>query len=539
MWISKMALDMISCLATALLVISPGVLSKSITPEREAKAGLFSREVDQKCFLRIGCLNTTQDWYNALHRPVNFQPESPSEIGVTFTLHTRENLRGEVITVDEKEKVPSTFYKGNRKTKFIIHGFLGSAEADWVQDIMDALLTRMNINVVTVDWSKGAGMPYNQAAVNTRVVGLEIAYLVNTLIKTRGASADSFHLIGHSLGAHTAGYAGERIPGLGRITGLDPAGPWFTDMPNYVRLDTKDAKFVDIIHTDAELIGFGIEEAIGHVDFFPNGGYRQPGCSIPMKMDISEMVDAVSEAPSCSHSRSELLFLESITSSPFFEEDMAESYGEELEESDKERLCPFTAFLCDSYESFLEGSCTKCGDDGMECALMGLDADKYPGKNNPTNDTRKFFLQTNSDSPFCGYHYAVNARLPADYKAQIPAIGDLIITASGEDGVAKKMDLTEIEARKMYNGSSYNFLGFSSTDTGKIGKAEVTWKWNPGYFSKDNFCFRCITDLYLSKLEVTNLGYYPGNDFKKSSTCPNDPTLFFKNRAATTVNLKC
>jgi hypothetical protein len=29
------------------------------------------------------------------------------------------------------------------------------------------------------------------------------------------------HLIGHSLGSHICGFAGERIPGLGRITGKD------------------------------------------------------------------------------------------------------------------------------------------------------------------------------------------------------------------------------------------------------------------------------------------------------------------------------
>lgn len=34
-----------------------------------------------------------------------------------------------------------------------------------------------------------------------------------------GVDPLNVHLIGHSLGAHTVGYAGERIKGLGRITG--------------------------------------------------------------------------------------------------------------------------------------------------------------------------------------------------------------------------------------------------------------------------------------------------------------------------------
>lgn len=62
------------------------------------------------------------------------------------------------------------------------------------------------------------------------------------------------HIIGHSLGAHTAGYAGERIEGLGRITGLDPAEPYFQGMPPHTRLDPTDAKLVDVIHTDGTSI---------------------------------------------------------------------------------------------------------------------------------------------------------------------------------------------------------------------------------------------------------------------------------------------
>lgn len=65
------------------------------------------------------------------------------------------------------------------------------------------------------------------------------------------------HLIGHSLGAHTAGYAGEKLRGnIGRITGLDPAEPYFQGMPSHVRLDYTDAQLVDVIHTDGKSIFF-------------------------------------------------------------------------------------------------------------------------------------------------------------------------------------------------------------------------------------------------------------------------------------------
>ena len=43
----------------------------------------------------------------------------------------------------------------------------------------------------------------------TRLVGLEVARLVEVL----RLDPAKVHIIGHSLGAHIAGYAGERIPG--------------------------------------------------------------------------------------------------------------------------------------------------------------------------------------------------------------------------------------------------------------------------------------------------------------------------------------
>ena len=75
---------------------------------------------------------------------------------------------------------------------------------------------------------------------------------------------------------------GAKIDIFLRITGLDPAGPLFEQTTSTVRIDRTDCSFVDIIHTNGgnEDAGFlGMNAAVGHSDFFPNGGHQQPKCN--------------------------------------------------------------------------------------------------------------------------------------------------------------------------------------------------------------------------------------------------------------------
>lgn len=73
-----------------------------------------------------------------------------------------------------------------------------------------------------VDWHELAGNNfYVTPARQTRDVGKYIAEMIDYMVTEKGADINKFHLIGHSLGAHTVGYAGMyvksgRIP---RITG--------------------------------------------------------------------------------------------------------------------------------------------------------------------------------------------------------------------------------------------------------------------------------------------------------------------------------
>ena len=74
-------------------------------------------------------------------------------------------------------------------------------------------------------------------------------------------------------------------PSFSLITGLDPADLKFVDAPNIpldAILDSTDADFVDVIHTNAAplISGFGAAEPLGHVDFYVNGGFYQPGCDV-------------------------------------------------------------------------------------------------------------------------------------------------------------------------------------------------------------------------------------------------------------------
>ena len=112
----------------------------------------------------------------------------------------------------------------------------------------DTLLEREDCNVILVDWSRGAFIPYSQAAGNTRLVGAQTAELIRFLISSNSGSpalADRLYIVGFSLGAQIAGYAGTNLLAhgmvLGRITGkgLDIATSFCLSMKLHERRTSK------------------------------------------------------------------------------------------------------------------------------------------------------------------------------------------------------------------------------------------------------------------------------------------------------------
>lgn len=333
---------------------------------------LFKRDPFKVCYGSLGCFSSKYPYSNT---PA-ILPRSPTVIGTKFLLVARENDNQEELT---PKVVNGTFscgkFRHDRPTKMIIHGYIHTVDAAWVRKMVSELLKHADYNIILVDWRGGNNdINYMQCASNIRVVGALIAKLLTSMKRHCDLDLSDVHIIGHSLGAHTAGYAGEALNGIGRITGLDPAGPLFEGKDPAVRLDPDDAILVDVIHTDGEHLfdlGFGLKTPSGDVDFYPNGGRDQPGCPTSYFAQLRLMFKGnfdMIHIVGCSHLRAVYLFTESINSK-----------------------CLFKASPCSVIMKRQSDLCTQCREN---CAVMGLHTD-------PTTPPGKYALVTGSRSPYC------------------------------------------------------------------------------------------------------------------------------------------
>lgn len=454
---------------------------------------------NSKCYDGLGCIEFTEEWYDLLSRPVNLFPLEREVINTEFLLVTRDDRRHRKLTDLSRKSVRKQGLRVKKETKFIIHGFLDHGDVDWIKDMATALVTAEDVNVVIVDWRGGSLPLYSQAAANTRLVGMEVARMVEGL----RLDPARVHIIGHSLGAHIGGYAGERLPGLGRISGLDPAEPLFQGMPTEVRLDAGDARFVDVIHTDSKGFykgGLGMEQAVGHVDFYPNGGKVQPGCSFldfPYMPTISGDVDTISLPAAdsvarnlfaCGHNRVIDLYTDSILSSG---------------------ACPMVGHKCDSYEEFQTGSCFSCDSDGGGCSVLGYGATKHRAW---TGHSVKMFLDTDSSPPYCTHLYLLELDLAQPREAETWVQGYLSLSLVGDkDSLLEHEISPELQTLKFGKTNQMQFS--TSKSLGEVFSMSLYWQ--PS-FSMYCFYYQCHQMVAVSTVKLTRQTM-PGSSSRSKS----------------------
>ncbi|XP_076236592.1 pancreatic lipase-related protein 2 [Calliopsis andreniformis] len=467
--------------------VKQNVTTTTLSPEEaENQFNIEDNWYMWRCFEPYGCFYVGPPW-SGENRPVSTFPARPDSINPRYLFYTRDTMEQfHELKIDKFQTIRAAPFRRNNIFYFIIHGFLDNGDEKWVSRTMKQLLLREDCNVLIVNWIGGAGPPYTQAVANTRLVGAMTARLASQLVDVGMIDPSKMHCIGHSLGAHTCGYVGYYFKHtyqhtLGRITGLDPAEPHFSNTSAMVRLDPTDATFVTAVHTDCNPFisgGLGITQPVAHIDFYPNGGRNQPGCNEgvldSITLERGSFFRGIKRFLGCNHIRSYEYFIESINTE-----------------------CPFLAVPCSSWDKFQEGNCFDCVN--QYCPRFMLDAQ-------PGNYDASVYFMTGSNKPFCKGHYKVtinisNTNESLDHGGEV---GTFVIRVIGEN--EKKTERIQLSSHlKYYEPGSIHTMVLAGDVVGKPEAVEISWEYQASVFNPLTWRLLHTPRVYIDSLTIESL----------------------------------
>lgn len=249
----------------------------------------------------------------------------------------------------------------SRRLIFFVPGFKSNINRKTEELIRQTFRDVPDTYLIIIDHSAYTSVTGGKAESYSRSVSY--VYYIGTVLgrfladlRSKGFPSSKIHCVGHSLGSQMLGYAGSAYLNITsekiwRITGIDPAGPCFSNSFIEDQIRTGLAEYVEVYHCNAG--GLGTTSVLADADFFLNKGNKQPDCSsgvIPVKGD--------SDQAKCSHKACVTMWAKTV-----------------------HLPGAYLAWSCSSYKSFSEGRCA-----GNEVTIAGY--------SNPGNATGVFYAST-------------------------------------------------------------------------------------------------------------------------------------------------
>ncbi|XP_074036546.1 pancreatic triacylglycerol lipase-like isoform X3 [Leptinotarsa decemlineata] len=405
------------------------------------------------CYEELGCLRTDSKWYHKKYRPVNLRPVERHIIKTDFLLLKRSKQDPESLLynsfIAKYGSIKAVGFNNESELMILIHDFTANGYTGWVKEKMH--------------------------------YGFE-----------------NIHIVGHGIGAHIAGYVGTTHDKIKKITGLDPSGFRFEGMPESVKLNPNCAQYVEIIHTDAyESRSQGINETLGHSDFYVNSAKHQPGCSENTTFSnlVSVGRNSLHEGeilPGCDHKRSFKYFIESVAN----------------------RNCTFMGIRCENDFAFENGKCASCTDPDNDCRIFGLRTYRT------TIQKEKFFLNTADHAPYCMFQYRISI-----YMKKTGGFGyfDFILVDDNANiaEVILSSSSPESNYREMKGDQNNTFVYYAHPpQLGSIKEAKVRWNQKKKFYC----IIYCSTTVNVEKIYVKLLNGHLKDEREESVLCSSSGT---------------
>ncbi|XP_051928816.1 lipoprotein lipase isoform X2 [Hippocampus zosterae] len=447
------------------------------------------------------------------------QKHDANETVVRFSLRRPSHPEDDLCYIfpGRLDSLAACAFNSTAKTFLIIHGWtLSGMFESWVAKLVSALYEReLLANVIVVDWLRTAQNHYVVAAQNTKAVGQEVARFIDWIEETTNIPLDNLHLIGYSLGAHVAGFAGSHATNkVGRITGLDPAGPDFEGKHAHWRLSPDDAGFVDVLHTFTRGslgLSIGIQQPVGHVDIYPNGGSFQPGCNLRGALEkIANFgIFAIADAVKCEHERSIHLFIDSLLN----EQEAAKAYR------------------CGSNDRFDRGMCLDCRK--SRCNTVGYDISKVRKARNV-----QMYTKTRATMPFRVYHYQLKIHFSSKVNRS-EMEPSLTVSLFGTKGEADNVQLKLKE--KIATNRTHSFLLVTEENIGELLMLKFKWEESNGWSASS--MLKMVSSWWSgdsdgANMEVHKIRIRAGETQQKVVFCIKDPDSSNLTRELTFVKCK-
>lgn len=344
-----------------------------------------------------------------LMRPIKDYKPLPSEtIKARFEISTRKGNKSDIdfeakerlddpllerlCNQSDRKNIPfsltelsETNFDPKKRTIIMVPGYLTADHVPWMHNHTNTWLELEDFNIIMVTWKSANQGAYEQAVSNVPLVARQIIILLHYLTQLNNIELSepnfmsNIHIVGHSLGAHIGAMIGRDFQGqIGRLSGLDPAGPILDEFQPFYRIDKQHAKLVDVYHSNMGIINrltlvcsayydgyvestiawmlravcpwasnmaveansslpgswFGIDKAIGHLDYYLNDGRKQPGCQ-----DLSHL---------CDHGRAAEMVKEVLD----YEKFLRRAFGND---STKDRSRQLSGFRAGDYHTFIHG----------------------------------------------------------------------------------------------------------------------------------------------------------------------------------------